>query len=39
MLIKGQDPERITPLSTLEFDKTNGIKFRFIIENPPFGES
>lgn len=38
ILIKGQNPENIVWGSTLEIDGSNGMKYNFVIENPPFGQ-
>jgi type I restriction enzyme M protein len=37
MLVKGQDPSRIAPGSTLSADGTAGRRFDFMLANPPFG--
>jgi type I restriction enzyme M protein len=37
MLVKGQDPSRIFPGSTLSEDGTAGTRFDFMLANPPFG--
>jgi type I restriction enzyme M protein len=37
MLVKGQDPSRIYPASTLSEDGTAGRTFDFMLANPPFG--
>ena len=37
MLVKGQDPSRISPGSTLSADGTSARRFDFMLANPPFG--
>ena len=37
MLIKGQNAENICYQDTMKADRFEGIKMRFVIENPPFG--
>lgn len=39
MLIKGQNAENICYQDTMKADRFNGIKMRFVLENPPFGTS
>lgn len=39
MLIKGQDAENIRYQDTMKKDSFEGIKMRFVLENPPFGQS
>jgi len=37
LLVKGQDPSRIAPGSTLSADGAEGQRFDFMLANPPFG--
>jgi type I restriction enzyme M protein len=37
MLVKGQDPSRIAPGSTLSADGADGRHFDYMLANPPFG--
>jgi type I restriction enzyme M protein len=37
LLVKGQDPSRIAPGSTLSADGAKGQSFDFMLANPPFG--
>ena len=37
MLVKGQDPSRISPASTLSADGHEGQRFNLMLANPPFG--
>ena len=37
MMIKGQNAENICYQDTMKADRFEGIKMRFVIENPPFG--
>jgi type I restriction enzyme M protein len=37
MLVKGQDPSRIAPGSTLSADGNEGQRFDYMLANPPFG--
>jgi len=37
LLVKGQDPSRIAPGSTLSADGASGQHFDFMLANPPFG--
>ena len=37
MLVKGQDPSRIFPGSTLSADGAEGQRFDYMLANPPFG--
>lgn len=39
MMIKGNDPENIKNGSTLSVDDFAGIKFDFMLSNPPYGKS
>lgn len=39
MLIKGQDAENIRYQDTMKKDSFEGIKMRFVLENPPFGQN
>ena len=39
MMIKGNDPERIKYGSTLATDEFGGMKFDFMLSNPPYGKS
>jgi type I restriction enzyme M protein len=39
MMIKGDNPENIKNSSTLSVDEFNGIKFDFMLSNPPYGKS
>ncbi|MCG8633085.1 MAG: type I restriction-modification system subunit M, partial [Desulfobacterales bacterium] len=39
MMIKGNDPSRIRPNSTLSTDEFAGQKFDFMLSNPPYGKS
>lgn len=39
MMIKGKDPEHIKVGSTLSTDEFAGIKFDFMLSNPPYGKS
>ena len=39
MMIKGNNPENIRNGSTLEIDEFSGIKFDFMLSNPPYGKS
>ncbi len=39
MMIKGNDPENIKVGSTLEIDEFGGIRFDFMLSNPPYGKS
>lgn len=39
MLIKGQNEENIVYQDTMLADRFPGIKMRFVLENPPFGEA
>ena len=37
LLVKGQDPSRVAPGSTLSSDGAEGQRFNFMLANPPFG--
>jgi type I restriction enzyme M protein len=37
LLVKGQDPSRVAPGSTLSTDGAEGQRFDFMLANPPFG--
>ncbi|SMC89447.1 type I restriction enzyme M protein [Desulfocicer vacuolatum DSM 3385] len=39
MMIKGNDPSRILPNSTLSTDEFAGQRFDFMLSNPPYGKS
>jgi type I restriction enzyme M protein len=39
MMIKGNDPENIKFGSTLSMDEFAGMKFDFVLSNPPYGKS
>ena len=39
MMIKGNNPENIKNGSTLSVDEFSGIKFDFMLSNPPYGKS
>lgn len=39
MMIKGNNPENIKNGSTLSVDQFSGIKFDFMLSNPPYGKS
>ena len=39
MMIKGNNPENIKPGSTLATDEFAGIRFDFMLSNPPYGKS
>ncbi len=39
MMIKGNDPSRIRPGSTLTTDEFSGNRFDFMLSNPPYGKS
>jgi type I restriction enzyme M protein len=39
MMIKGNDPENIRNGSTLETDEFAGMRFDFMLSNPPYGKS
>ncbi len=39
MMIKGDNPENIRNGSTLSVDEFSGIKFDFMLSNPPYGKS
>ena len=39
MMIKGNDPERIKYGSTIATDEFGGMKFDFMLSNPPYGKS
>ena len=39
MMIKGNNPENIKPGSTLATDEFAGVRFDFMLSNPPYGKS